>query len=469
MTSFNPWASLTVAAQVSADEQAGAAAIRALQARRLQRLLRHAVQRSPLYARLLAGRSLDGAALRTLPVTRKTQLMDCFNEWVTDRRVTLERLRRFIADPANIGRPYLGRYTVWESSGSSGEPGIFVQDPHAMAVYDALEALRRPSLRPLQRWMDPLWLGERIVFVGAVDGHFASTVAMERLRSLNLLLSPRLHSLSFLQPMPQLVEALNALQPTILTTYPSAAVLLGREAAAGRLRVPVREIWTGGEDFSDAMRRVVEQAFGCEVVNSYGASEFLALAFECPRGRLHLNSDWAILEPVDDRGQPVPAGETGDTTLLTNLANQVQPLIRYDLRDRVRLHPERCGCGSSLPVLEVQGRSDDTLLLGARPEHAVAVLPLAISTVLESDAGLFDFQLVQEGPTRLLLRTGLRGKAAEAALQRGRCALGSYLHRLGLDEVRIRCSRTPGIPLEHSCKARRIIASTSPCAVHSVH
>ena len=469
MTAFDPLVSFAVAAQVSAAEHAGAAPIKALQARRLQGLLRHAAQYSPLYARMLTRRSLNAGVLSTLPVTHKAELMACFDEWVTDRRVTLQGVRRFIESPANIGRPYLGCYTVWESSGSSGEPGIFVQDPHAMAVYDALEALRRPGLRPVERWMDPFWLNERIAFVGAVDGHYASTVSMERLRSLNLLLGPRLHSLCFLQAMPQLVEQLNALQPTILATYPSAALVLGREAEAGRLRIPVREVWTGGEGMSDAMRCRVQRAFGCRVASSYGASEFLTLAFECPHANLHLNSDWVILEAVDSRGQAVPADEMGETTLLTNLANRVQPLIRYDLRDLVRLRTERCRCGSSLPVIEVQGRSDDTLQLGGQPGQAMAVLPLAVCTVLESDAGLFDFQVLQQSPTSLLLRTRLDGEAAEAALQRGRSALCTYLHRLRLDDVRIHCRGAASVPVEGSCKARRIIAAGHPCASHPVH
>ena len=54
-------------------------------------------------------------------------------------------------------------------------------------------------------------------------------------------------------------------------------------------------------------------------------------------------------------------------------------------------------------MIEVQGRSDDTLRLQGRPGHGtVDVLPLALSTVLEEQAGLYDFQLVQQGPRDLL-------------------------------------------------------------------
>jgi phenylacetate-CoA ligase len=48
------------------------------------------------------------------------------------------------------------------------------------------------------------------------------------------------------------------------------------------------------------MRSCIEQAFGATVRNSYGASEFLPIAWECTHGRLHVNADWVILEPVDE-------------------------------------------------------------------------------------------------------------------------------------------------------------------------
>lgn len=455
---FDPWYSCTVAADVAVASHAGNDALAARQARRLNELLAAAARGSGLYRRLLKGRDPAGVHLGDLPIMRKADLMRQFDDWVTDPELRLDALRGFTADPRRIGEPFLGRYVVWESSGSSGEPGIFVQDASAMAVYDALEALRRPVLRPLQWLLDPWGLSERSVFVGATGGHFASTVSIERLRRLNPPLAHSLHSVSFLRPIHRLVAELNLLAPTTIATYPSAAVLLAEERLAGRLEIAPQEIWTGGETLSPAMRRCVQKAFGCPVVNSYGASEFLSLASECDRGCLHLNSDWAILESVDDRGRAVPAGEAGATALLTNLANHLQPLIRYDLGDCLTLHSRGCACGSHLPVIEVQGRGDDTLRLGRPGAQAVRVLPLALSTVLEDDAGLFDFQLVQQGPCELLLSTGLRGQAGSSALRRARAILAAFLTRQGAAGVHIHCrSGQPG-RRGRSGKVQRVIA-----------
>ena len=102
----------------------------------------------------------------------------------------------------------------------------------------------------------------------------------------------------------------------------------------------------------------------------------------------------------------------------------MQPLIRYDLGDRVTVRPGGCACGSCLPVIEVQGRCEDTLHLGAARSGPVSVLPLALSTMLEEGAGLFDFQLVQVGPCELLLRTGLCGAAGRTGAAAGAAGAG---------------------------------------------
>lgn len=434
---YDPWQSVLVASDVAWATHASAQALAARRTRRLSDLLRRAARDCPLYRRMLAGWDLSRVQLSDLPVMRKADLLRRFDEGVTDPRLRLDELRRFTADVSRIAEPYLGRYVVWESSGSSGEPCIFVQDAAAMAVYDALEGLRRPVIRPLERFVDPWYASERIALVGATGGHFASIVSAQRLRRLNPAVARRVHCVSFLQPVAQLVDELHAVAPTIIGTYPSAALLLAEEHAAGRLKAKPQEIWTGGETLTPAVRAFVEQTFGCPVIDSYGASEFFALACQCRRGRLHLNSDWAILEPVDERGHAVPPGTAGATTLLTNLANHVQPLIRYDLGDRVALHARTCECGSALPMIDVQGRSDDSLVLRTPNGGTVRVLPLALTTVIEGQAHLFDFQLEQTGPSQLSLCTALEGAAAIDALGRARSALALFLARQGAQGVAI--------------------------------
>ena len=452
---WDAWGRGALAFDIVSATRAAPAALAQRQAQRLAALLAAAARDSPLYREIIGTRDPAGLALAELPVMRKPELMRRFDDWVADPRLRLASLRRFIADPQRIGESLFGRDCVWESSGSSGEPGIFVQDAGALAVYDLLEALRRRPLQPLRRAVDPWYFGERLAFVGATTGHFASTAWLRRSGRLLPWGGPRLQLHSFLQPPQELLAQLQAQAPTVLATYPSVAWMLAEHAAAGRLRLPLQELWTGGEPLTPAMRTFLSRSFGCPVAQSYGASECLTLAGECSAGRLHLNSDWLILESVDAEHRPVPPGEAGATTLLTNLANHVQPLIRYELGDRVRLHAAGCACGQTLPVVEVEGRSDDSVVLDDRAGHAVRLSPLALTTVLEEEAGLFDFQVLQQGRRALSLQV----HACDAAsLERAQAALVRYLRSQGLAGVRLRARRAGAFARGPSGKAKRVVA-----------
>ena len=454
---FDPLRLGAVSLDVLMAGRAAPGAIAARQRTRLARLLASARKGSRFYMEHLRGVDA-GSPLAALPTVTRSALMARFDDWVTDPCLQLSGLQAFTADPSRIGTPYLGRYVIWESSGTSGQPGLFVQDAQAMAVYDALETLRRSAPQSVLRWMDPLYLTERIAFVGATGGHFASHVSIERLRQLNPWMATAVQSFSILQSTPALVEALNAFSPTVVATYPTGAALLADQLAQGKLRIQPREVWTGGETLRPAVRQRIESTMGCTVRNSYGASEFLTMGWECACGHLHVNADWVILEPVDEQHRPVPDGTPSYTTLLTHLGNAVQPLIRYDLGDQITVHPDRCACGSALPVMEVQGRCDDALVMAGQDGQPVTLLPLALTTVLEDQAGVFDFQLRQQDGHTLVLRLALMGDEAIAAMARCRTALQAYAAAQGVRPFLLLEELGQAVPRGRSGKACRVIA-----------
>lgn len=459
MTSvFDPLRLAAVALDILVCGHATPEALAVRQNARLSKLLAVAVQGSKIYRERLQGIQLDSTELSALPTVSRCELMARFDDWVTDPQLKLTQLQLFIADPHRIGESYLDKYLVWESSGTSHEPGVFVQDAQALAVYDALEALRRSTPRPLQRWFDTMMLSERIAFVGAIGGHFSSVVSLQRLRQLNPWMAQSLRCFSILQSTSTLVGELNAFAPTVIATYPTVAALLAEEACRGSLAFRPKEVWTGGETLSVAVRQRVELVLGCPVRNSYGASEFMSIGWECNHGQLHANTDWVILEPIDERGRLVPAGQPSNSTLLTNLANYVQPLIRYDLGDQVTVHQERCECGSSLPVIEVRGRRDDPLVMAGRDGQSVTLLPLALTTVLEDDAGVFDFQLRQQDDHTLVLRLELNGEPAETVVTRCRAALAHFAEVQGLAPLDVIAELGQAVPRGRSGKAQRIVA-----------
>jgi phenylacetate-CoA ligase len=434
------------------------AAIAAQVERRLLALVAFVFEASPYYSRLyrkLPVSSNSGLRLTDLPPVTKASLMDEFDDVMTEPSLTRRLVDEFVAEPSRRGGVLLGRYAVWASSGTTGEPGYFVHDPDALALYDALEWQRFRGVRSASDLAHQLIAGDRYAMVAATGGHFAGIATVERMRRSVPWLAASLRGFSLLQPIEQLVAHLNEFRPTLLASYPTAAQMLADEQQAGRLQLKLREVWTGGETLAKQTRAQLQRAFGCPVRNSYGASEFLPIAWECPYRQMHVNSDWVILEPIDSHGRPVPAGTRSHSVLLTNLANRIQPLIRYDLGDAVTMIDTPCGCGSRFPMISVEGRTDEALVFPLTRGGTATVVPLALTTVMEDEACVHDFQVTQTAPRKLQVRLGGGEHASAREVRR---ALGSYFDTLGIGAVTIDIARRPPARDEVSGKLRRVIS-----------
>ena len=453
---MNPWLwSQTLGETFAAGLDPGGLALAQRDAR-LARLLAHARAQSPFYR----ARHRGPLRLDVLEPVQKSELMQHFDDWATDRRITRAGVDAFLADPQRLADAYLGRYLVWTSSGTSGEPGIFVQDEHCLAVYDALDALRLRGSGGMSAW----GLGQRFAFVAATGGHFAGAASIERLRRIGASalpamrwLLPEVRSFSVQRPLAALGAELQEFAPTVLITYPSCADALAQAQQEGRLRLRLTEVWVGGEQLSAEQRTRIRAAFGCKLHNNYGASECYAMAWECAEGLLHLNHDWVILEPVDRRLRPVPAGEASHSVLLTNLANHTQPLLRYRLGDSVRFLPGRCACGSAFPAFEVQGRADHTLQLRDAQRRTVTLLPLALCTAIEEGARVTRFQVLCTAADRLELRFEAEVPDPAAAFARTKYVLDGYLAAQGLANVRIAYGAAPPLHHPRSGKIERVL------------
>ncbi len=405
----------------------------ALQSRRLSELVAFARAQSPFYRSLYAGLPERVDSVAQLPVTTKAELMSAFADGLTDRRVSREAVQAFMAGQDHVGRLYLGRYAVWTTSGSSGRPGIFLHDVSALGVYAALLVMRC-WLRWLP-WRGRLRLmrqGIRAAYVVATGGPFAAAEfqALAERRFGSRSASSRAFSVQ--QPLPDLVAALNAFKPTILAGYPTAIALLADEQRLARLRVRPELVATGGESLDPATRESLAAAFDCPVRDMYGATEFIALASDCGQGWLHLNADWAILEAVDAAYRPVPPGEPSHTVLLTNLANRVQPVLRYDLGDSVTLSGEACACGSPLPAMRVEGRCDEVLAITAADGSLLRLPPLALVAEAEAVPGVERFQIIQSAPATLRIRLAVEPGANPVSVWTALAArLGTFLAARG--------------------------------------
>jgi phenylacetate-coenzyme A ligase PaaK-like adenylate-forming protein len=401
---------------------------------------------SRFYGRLYAHVPPDGAALRDLPVVNKRELMAAFDDWVTNPGVTRASVEAFIADPSLIATPFRGEFFVCTSSGTTGHPGYFVYDRAAIDVYRAFTFARigRAWFGAVD-WWRMAQRGFRWAAVLGTGGHYIGAGWIELERQRDAWRSRMFRVFSVQQPLTELVASLNAFDPAMLTGYPSALELLAEEQAAGRLKLRPALVECGGETLSQDVAARIATAFACKVRSTYSASECLPMAFSCGHDWLHVNSDWVILEPVDANFHPTPPGEPSHTVLLTNLANRIQPLIRYDLGDSVLVRPDSCPCGSPLPAIRVAGRHDDVLRLEAADARTVQVLPLAIGSVIDEVPGVQRSQLIQTGPATIRLRLELKaGANSEKTWCNVIAKLSAYLAEQHLGDVElVRTSEAP--------------------------
>jgi phenylacetate-CoA ligase len=370
---------------------------------RLVEIVEHARTHSPFYRELCGPLPprVDDPTL--LPVTNKKMLMARFDDWVTDRDVTLERIEAFVADPALVGHSFRGRYLVATTSGTSGVRGLFVMDDRNTAVHTSLGSRARAGLGPRDALRILARVG-RTAVITASGGHFFTITSTERFRMANPLAGRIMRVFSMRQPLPDLVAELNRYNPASVAGFLSVLTQLAGEQETGRLRIRPAMVIPGGETATPETLERIARAFDAKVRPSYACTECGFLSFSCAHGWYHVNSDWVILEPVDADHRPVPPGELSHTVLLTNLANRVQPILRYDLGDSVLLRPDPCPCGSPLPAVRVQGRAADVLRFPGVDGQPVTVSPMLFGTLLDRVPGVEQFQVLQTAPTTLLVR-----------------------------------------------------------------
>jgi phenylacetate-CoA ligase len=355
-------------ARLQRHERWSRAELERYQAERLAALRAFALARSPFYAVLHRG--YGDAPLSALPIVTKAQLMNSFDDVVTDRAISLGDIERYIA--TGSAAKYAGHYRVAQTGGTTGRRGIFIADEGEWATVLA-------SYARANDWAGvPAGLTHRLrlAVVSSLDPSHQSNLVGASLRS-SLIPTLRLDAGA---PLSTTARALDEFAPGLLVGYASILHELAAEQRAGRMRLRPRSVMSASEVLTPDMRAAIESAFHAPVFDVYAATETAGIASECGQHRMHLYEDLVIVESVDSGGQAVRPGERGERLLVTVLFNKTQPLIRYELSDSVILAGEKCPDGMPFALLaSVSGRSEDTLTLAG-----VRVYPNAFHNALDS-------------------------------------------------------------------------------------
>jgi phenylacetate-CoA ligase len=239
-------------------------------------------------------------------------------------------------------------------------------------------------------------------------------------------------------------EFLMDLQSTVFCCTASMGLLLAEEVNRRGLaeKIGLRKVIYGSERSSRSMRKKISELLGgVELFDIPGLTELYGpgTGIECPHHDcIHYWADYYLLEILDPETlAPVPPGEWGEM-VVTTLAKEGAPLIRYRTRDITRIIPGPCTCGSILPRhSRIRGRTDDVFKF-----RGVNIYPSTIDTILSSIPGLgseYQVYLTRDPEQRDHLRLVVeRGEGVE----RGR---GEELTREILHSVKHKVMVTPQV------------------------
>ena len=359
--------------------------IRALQEKKLRKLLHYAYQNSAYYHETftqagISEENMDKIPLKQFPVINKELLMEHFDKLVTNSEVKQEKLRRFDESPASKSENYLGRYHTIHSSGSTGIPRYFVYDDEAwgqMLLGIIRGALWGMSMTDILR----LLAGKpRILYIAATDWRYAGAMAVgDGITGLRA----RQEYLDINEPIEKGNRKVIKFDPNIVIGYPSAIKLMARQVRLGRVPNHVKRVISCGEPLSAGLRSFLEDTFKCPVINFYGSSESLALGLEERAGEgMVLFDDLNIIEVEDGK------------MYLTCLYNFTQPLIRYHLTDTLKLKKRLPNDSYGFSRAEVLlCRNEDEMWFRKADGQEEFIHPLSVEGICAD--GLKDYQFVQ--------------------------------------------------------------------------
>ena len=336
----------------------------------------------------------------------------------------------------------------YNTGGSSGQPLIFYYGRRRQAS-DAAGRMRA------RRWwgVEP---GDPEVYLWGAPVELNKTDRIKTLR--DRLINQLVLNAFEMSPaaMDEYAEAIQAYQPHCIYGYASSLALLAAHLRERKtaLRLPkLKVVCTTGEPLFDHQRQLIGAVFRAPVANEFGSRDIGFTAHETPQGQMLLMSESIILEVLDEQGQAVPPGETGEA-VMTALESFAQPFIRYRSGDMVRVADESCRAGRGLHVItEVLGRSTDFVVRAdGTIMHALAVI-----YVMRAVPGVGEFKIVQHSVHDIEVLVVPNARWRES----GRAEIESgLLKRLGGD-IHIDLRLLESIEAEASGKHRYVVSRVS--------
>ncbi len=188
--------------------------------------------------------------------------------------------------------------------------------------------------------------------------------------------------------MEKFMELVREIRPTVLFSTPSATHFLANVVTETLKMAPsdlgFRKGFLAGEALSEEEREKIEATWGITARNFYGLADVGAdIAAECGHSQgLHFCAQGALVPELIDPETlaPLPMEEGAEGEIVfTTINREATPVIRYRVRDMVRVYTAPCPCGRTGFRFHVIGRSDDMIKV-----KGINVFPGAVKGLIQT-------------------------------------------------------------------------------------
>jgi phenylacetate-CoA ligase len=420
--------------------------IRENQFKQLSDLLQHAESHVPYYREMFRGLGIASRDIR--------DFSDFSRLPVLTKDIIRERQRDLVRDDAPLAslEPHF-------SGGSTGVPLKFYRSRKYIAASDAgtYRNLQQCGWRP----------GEMIAFF------WGSTDKLDRMPRWEFELRQHLRRSYLFDPfrsgeaeMAAWAQRMRSLRPTVILGYASTIARFATFLESRRQpSMPMRGVFTTAEKLYQPQREVIERVFHCHVFDCYGSSEVQNISAECPQGKMHICSDYAVLEEDKDTEGKYAEGTFAENKLeqqtsqrdaprpflLTSLKNWSMPFIRYRNEDCGFLSSELCSCGNNFPLmrLEIARTSDNFIFPDGRVVHGEYFTHL-----MYGSQGIANFQFHQTAVDRIMLLIVPGSGDQQGRQQQVRKAVDHIQSLCPMHPIHIEVRELDSIPLSSGGKHR---------------
>jgi phenylacetate-CoA ligase len=359
--------------------------IRRLQLSRLKKLLCHAYANCDFYKKRFDQAGFnpmsfnDFSELKQIPSLSKNEIRENLNNLVAKNYKSSELHSS-------------------ETGGTTGVKMKFFRDNACLSPKEA-------ALYRFEKWTG--WdFGERIGLVWPAQqdyvGYWTLKSKIKNELSLRQIVCPA--AIITEELVSNYVNQLINKKPTMIRGFTTPLYEVAKYIQDNRIEnLKPKGIITTGEPLYSHQRKIISEAFNCDVFDSYRSREAGPLAQECEfHSGMHINAESLYIEAVSLDGKLSPAESAGEI-LVTDLLNYGMPLIRYRMGDMAVLSDVICKCGRGLPLMKnIEGRTSDVFY--TPDKKRIAAITLVLYLVDEAPGLLGQVQIIQDKLNHLIIR-----------------------------------------------------------------